>query len=162
MKSSDYSASACGYDPDALRSLCWSAGASIYTDGAVNGGVSVEWLDVDLLPHRIECSGASFQNVVTVDHRGNVGVSAVLDPFSSDCIAFDVSLPVTLSFTGRGVQFLSQHSTTKQFDGQTTVHYNFQTDCFHVTYTGTTNVSDFDNFSGGACSGKNNTRIKNP
>ena len=157
IKSHGASASACGTDEDALLTLCWNAGVETFTDGA-NGGISVEWTDAGLTNHRIECSGPSFGQVVSVhESKGNAYVFAVLDPDNSECASFNVDFAVTLSFAGApdGMSSLSQNGTTKQLNGGITSHYNFRHDCFGETFVGAASIPGFGDFTGVACAGRN-------
>jgi hypothetical protein len=132
-------ASGCIYTGTVIT--CFYANAYDDNNGVPQGYVDVYQYDYNTSTYKdIHCFGTAYANVASVNQgNGNSSINATLDPASSDCYPYNVSSPLTVNLSG---QYNGNYASHNNGNGNSTYlgtsyKYNFQSDYFSETFTGT-------------------------
>lgn len=152
---------AAGFASAAGNDYSFLAKSYIDIDGTRAGFVSVESYTPGY--SFVTCTGPEFANAVTMNQStGAVTVSADIDPSNPNCYAVNYSSgPLTLRISGvpNSDERISESGTGTHQNFGTIEKYNFQSDSFSETFTGSTGMYT-GVFSGRAASSRSTNRTK--
>lgn len=133
---------ASGCSPFTSSSSCFTANTYDNLDGVLQGFIAIDTYSSDYSEYSlIACSGPAYANIVSVNQaNGNTSVKATLNPSDPSCYTYNWKAgTVTVNLSGIYTDGGNRSSNTGQSAGYyngRTYKYNYRTDSFDETFTG--------------------------